>query len=86
MELKQNEIKALEESVVATREEKAKNDEKWFNKINIRGYTQMRYNHTFAGDRNFVGGVNPELRQPELRSPGDSSIKDNSNFSLRQCV
>ena len=84
LELKQNEIKALEESVVATREEKAKNDEKWFNKINMRGYTQMRYNHTFAGDRNFEGGVRPELRQPELRSPGDSSIKDNSNFSFRR--
>ena len=51
LELKQNEIKALEEHVVATREEKAKNDEKWFNKINMRGYTQFRYNDVFEGDR-----------------------------------
>lgn len=83
LELKQNEIKALEENVVATRETKALNDEKWFNKISVRGYTQMRYNHTFAGDRNYVGAP-AALRQPELRSPGDSSIKDNSNFSLRR--
>jgi phosphate-selective porin OprO/OprP len=44
LELKANELKALEEHVVATREEKDKNAEKWFNKINVRGYTQLRYN------------------------------------------
>ncbi|MGZ8136582.1 MAG: porin, partial [Methylococcaceae bacterium] len=76
LELKSNELKALEEHVVANREDKAKNDEKWFNKINIRGYTQMRYNQSLSGDR--VAG------DPELRSPGDSSIKNNSNFSFRR--
>jgi len=39
LELKTNELKALEEHVVENREEKAKNDKKWFNKINLRGYT-----------------------------------------------
>lgn len=74
--LKTNELKALEEYVVAVREEKAKKDEKWFNKINMRGYTQMRYNQPLSGDRT--------ASDPELKSAGDSSIKDNSSFSLRR--
>ncbi|GAB6139538.1 OprO/OprP family phosphate-selective porin [Methylosoma difficile] len=76
LELKTNELKAIEEHIVANREDKAKNDEKWFNKINVRGYTQMRYNQSLTGDR--VAG------DPELRSPGDSGIKDNSNFTFRR--
>lgn len=76
LELKQNEIKALEENVVAAREEKAKNDEKWFNKINLRGYTQLRYNQPISGDRT--------AGDPELKSVGDSSIKNNSGFSFRR--
>ncbi|WP_256361122.1 hypothetical protein [Methylomonas koyamae] len=40
LELKTNELKAIEEHIVAQREDKAKNDEKWFNKINMRGYTK----------------------------------------------
>ncbi|MDO9422777.1 MAG: porin [Methylobacter sp.] len=74
--LKQNEIKALEEHVVASREERAKNDEKWFNKISMRGYTQLRYNQPLSGDRT--------SSDPELKSVGDSSIKDNSGFSFRR--
>lgn len=77
LELKANEIKALEEHVVANREDKAKNDEKWFNKINVRGYTQLRYNQPISGDR--VPGDDPELR-----SVGDSGIKNNSSFTLRR--
>lgn len=76
LELKQNEIKALEEHVVATREERAKNDEKWFNKINLRGYTQLRYNQPLSGDRT--------SSDPELKSVGDSNIKNNSGFSFRR--
>lgn len=76
LELKANELKALEEHVVANREDKAKNDEKWFNKINLRGYTQLRYNQGLSGDR-----VNSD---PELRSVGDGGIKDNGNFSFRR--
>lgn len=76
LELKANEIKALEEHIAANREDKAKNDEKWFNKINIRGYTQLRYNQTFAGahdgDRN------------KLTSVGDGGIGDNKSFSFRR--
>ncbi|MEQ1527686.1 MAG: porin [Methylococcales bacterium] len=76
LELKQNEIKALEEHVVANREDKAKNDEKWFNKINMRGYTQLRYNQSISGDR--------KASDPELKSPGDGGIKDNGNFTFRR--
>jgi hypothetical protein len=76
LELKDNAIKALQEHVVANREEKAKNDEKWFNKINLRGYTQLRYNQPLSGDRT--------ESDPELRSVGDSSIKNNSGFSFRR--
>ncbi|CAG1021177.1 hypothetical protein MTYM_00810 [Methylococcales bacterium] len=76
MELKTNELKAIEEHLVAAKEDKAKNDEKWFNKINLRGYTQMRYNQSLSGDR--IAG------EPELKSVGDSSIGNNSNFSLRR--
>ena len=82
LELKQNEIKALEEKAVEARENKAKNDEKWFNKISLRGYTQMRYNLGLTGDRTIsTAGTD---KHPELRSVGDSSIKNGSNFSLRR--
>lgn len=76
LELKTNELKAIEEHLVAQREDKAKNDEKWFNKINLRGYTQLRYNQPLSGDR--VAG------EPELKSVGDKSIGNNSNFFLRR--
>ncbi|MBK8815744.1 MAG: porin [Methylococcaceae bacterium] len=80
LELKENEIKALEEHVVAQREERAKNDEKWFNKINVRGYTQLRYNQPLSGDR----VADRDLDQVELRSPGDGGIKNNSSFTFRR--
>jgi uncharacterized coiled-coil protein SlyX len=76
LELKANELKALEEHVAENRTERDKNNEKWFNKINVRGYTQLRYNQGLTGDR--ISG------DPELRSVGDSGIKDNSNFSFRR--
>ncbi len=76
LELKTNELKALDEHIVANRETKAKNDEKWFNKINVRGYTQLRYNQKLTGDD--IAG------DPELKSVGDSSIGNNSSFSLRR--
>jgi len=76
LELKTNELKAIEEHIVAERETKAKNDEKWFNKVNLRGYTQLRYNQGLSGDR--VKG------EPELRSVGDASIGNNQGFYLRR--
>lgn len=80
LELKDNAIKALEEKVVAAKEEKAKNDEKWFNKLSVRGYTQMRYNVGLSGDRiNNTAG-----KRAELKSVGDGSIGNNTGFSLRR--
>jgi hypothetical protein len=77
LELKQNEIKALEEHVVANKEGNAKNDEKWFNKISVRGYTQLRYNQPISGDHT--------AGDPELITPGDSGgVKDNAGFSFRR--
>lgn len=76
LELKTNELKAIEEHILASREEKSKNDEKWFNKINVRGYTQMRFNQPLTGDR--ASG------DPELRSVGDGFIGNNQGFGLRR--
>lgn len=84
LELKANELKALEEHVVATREEKSKNDEKWFNKINLRGYTQMRYNQPLNSNHPTKEDPKNGGDASELKSPGDSSIGDNSSFSLRR--
>jgi Phosphate-selective porin O and P len=78
LELKENEIKALEEHVVANREDKAQNNEKWFNKINIRGYTQMRYNQQLTGDRAAAAG------DTELSSVADNNVGNNKDFSFRR--
>lgn len=80
LELKANEIKALEEHVTAFKDGTNKSKEAWYNKISLRGYTQMRYNQPLSGDRRAIGD-DPD---PELRSVGDGSIKDNSSFSLRR--
>ncbi len=77
LELKDNAIKALEEKVVSVKEDKAKNDEKWFNKIAVRGYTQMRYNLGLSG--RISSG-----QQPALASTGDGSIGNNTGFFLRR--
>jgi hypothetical protein len=77
LELKNNAIKALEEKVVAERENKAKNDEKWFNKINIRGYTQLRYTQMLSSAQDGTDRL-------KLASPGDKGIGNNSNFFIRR--
>ena len=82
LENKELAIKALEEKAIETKEQRAKNDEKWFNKISLRGYTQMRYNLGLSGDR--AEENLPPDRHAELRSVQDSSIKNNSGFSLRR--
>ncbi len=53
-------------------------EDHWYDRINLRGYTQMRYNHLFSGDR--VGSRD----NPELRSVMDSGVKDNQNFTFRR--
>ncbi|GAB4254182.1 MAG: OprO/OprP family phosphate-selective porin [Methylomicrobium sp.] len=57
---------------------KKPDEDNWYDRINLRGYTQLRYNDVFSGDR--VGSSN----NPELRSVMDSGIKNNQNFTFRR--
>ncbi|MGA1800096.1 porin [Sphingomonas sp. 4RDLI-65] len=50
----------------------------WYDRIKVRGYTQMRFNEIVSGDRTAPDG------QSRLRSVHDGSVGDNSNFSLRR--
>jgi len=56
----------------------AKPKKPWYEKLQLRGYTQMRYNGLLSGD-----DVAPAGRS-RLRSVHDSSITENSAFSLRR--
>lgn len=56
----------------------AKKKKAWYEKLQLRGYTQMRYNSFLSGD-----DVAPAGRW-RLRSVHDSSITENSAFSLRR--
>lgn len=50
----------------------------WYDRITLRGYTQLRYNAFLDGDKTAPAGVS------RLRSVHDSSISDRGNFSLRR--
>lgn len=50
----------------------------WYERLALRGYTQMRYNAFLSGDETAPAGIS------RLRSPHDSSISDRGNFSLRR--
>ncbi|MEC3950342.1 porin [Sphingobium sp. HWE2-09] len=50
----------------------------WYEKLSLRGYTQMRYNAFLSGDDSAPTG------QSRLRSVHDSAISDRSGFSLRR--
>lgn len=50
----------------------------WYEKLALRGYTQMRMNKIVSGDATAPAGVS------RLRSIGDSGIRDEANFSLRR--
>ena len=55
-----------------------KPEPKWYDRITLRGYTQMRFNEILSGDRTAPDG------QSRLRSVHDGAIGDNNNFSLRR--
>ncbi|MBE0468968.1 MAG: porin [Methyloprofundus sp.] len=57
---------------------KADGEKKWYDKIRVRGYTQVRYNQILSGDRTAESG------ESRLRSVHDRSIGDNTSFSLRR--
>jgi phosphate-selective porin len=50
----------------------------WYEKLSLRGYTQMRYNAFLSGDDSVPAGVS------RLRSVHDGSISDRGGFSLRR--
>ncbi|MET3827731.1 hypothetical protein ABIC16_003424 [Sphingomonas sp. PvP055] len=50
----------------------------WYDRIGIRGYTQVRFNEIVSGDRRAPDGVS------RLRSVGDSGIGDDTNFTFRR--
>lgn len=50
----------------------------WYDRLSLRGYTQMRYNAFLSGDETAQAGVS------RLRSVHDGSISDRGNFSLRR--
>jgi hypothetical protein len=52
--------------------------EPWYEKLALRGYTQMRLNRIVSGDATAPAGLS------RLRSIGDSGIRDDGNFTLRR--
>ncbi|HEY9130688.1 MAG TPA: porin [Dyella sp.] len=51
---------------------KTDNAKKWYDRISLRGYTQLRYNHELSGDAGL------------LRAPGDRFIGNNQGFGIRR--
>lgn len=50
----------------------------WYERISLRGYTQLRVNEIVSGDRTASAGVS------RLRSVHDGGIGDNTNFTFRR--
>jgi hypothetical protein len=50
----------------------------WYEKLTLRGYTQLRLNEIVSGDATAPAGVS------RLRSIGDGNITDRNNFSFRR--
>ncbi|MCY1672261.1 porin [Novosphingobium sp. SL115] len=50
----------------------------WYEKLQLRGYTQLRMNEIVSGAKNAPSGVS------RLRSVQDSGINENGNFSIRR--
>lgn len=55
-----------------------KRNKAWYERLTLRGYTQMRYNAFLDGDKTAPAG------RSRLRSVHDSAINENGNFSLRR--
>ena len=67
-------IKADKEKAAAAKAADAKKDKKWYEKLSIRGYTQVRINEVFDD--------NDSPADPHY--VGDSSIGENQSFILRR--
>lgn len=70
--------KPADAPVVLAGADAPKKKKPWYEKLQIRGYTQMRYNAFLSGDDTAPSG------QSRLRSVHDSGISDESSFSLRR--
>lgn len=59
-------------ATVASPQPKTPSDKKWFEKLSLRGYTQIRLDEPLSGD------------SQELRAPGDRFIGDNQSLGIRR--
>lgn len=50
----------------------------WYEKLRLRGYTQMRFNQIVSGDADAPAGVS------RLRTIGDGDVRGDNNFSFRR--
>lgn len=50
----------------------------WYDKLRVRGYTQLRNNEIVSGDKDADSG------EPRLRSVHDRSVGDDTNFFIRR--
>lgn len=53
-------------------------DKAWYEKLTLRGYTQMRMNQIISGPASAPEGLS------RLRTVGHGDVRDNSNFSFRR--
>jgi hypothetical protein len=51
---------------------------KWYERLTLRGYTQMRMNQIVSGPATAPPGIS------RLRTVGDGDVRDNNNFSFRR--
>jgi hypothetical protein len=65
-------------STEATPEPAIIRNKQWFERLRLRGYTQMRINQIVSGDSMAPDGIS------RLRSVHDSGITDSSNFTFRR--
>ncbi|CAI8889326.1 phosphate-selective porin OprO and OprP [Methylocaldum szegediense] len=73
LDKKKDSIAAIERKIdTPTQSTHANSEKKWYNRLNIRGYTQLRYTQPLSGDRE------------DLASPGDRSIQNNQNLLIRR--
>lgn len=56
----------------------ARTGKPWYEKLVLRGYTQMRMNQIISGPASAPDGVS------RLRTVGDGDVRDDSNFSFRR--
>ncbi len=55
-----------------------RNGTPWYDRLSLRGYTQMRMNQIVSGDATAPAGVS------RLRTIGDGDVRDDGTFSLRR--